>query len=46
MVRALESQVVNTARYTGRPERALCVASDRGHRRVYERITAHDPSGW
>jgi DNA-binding FadR family transcriptional regulator len=45
VVRALESQVVNTARYMGRPERALCVASNRGHRRVYERIAAHDPQG-
>ncbi|WP_435864936.1 FCD domain-containing protein [Streptomyces umbrinus] len=44
-VRALESQVVNTARYMGRPERAMCVASNRGHRRVYEYIAAHDPSG-
>ncbi|WRZ26377.1 FCD domain-containing protein [Streptomyces phaeochromogenes] len=45
VVRALESQVVNTAWYMGRPERAMCVASNRGHRRVYERIAAHDPSG-
>ncbi|MGW0762276.1 FadR/GntR family transcriptional regulator [Streptomyces sp. NPDC002814] len=45
VIRALESQVVNTARYMGRPERAMCVASNHGHRRVYERIAAHDPSG-
>ncbi|MFI5556236.1 FCD domain-containing protein [Streptomyces sp. NPDC051738] len=45
VVRALESQVVNTTRYMGRPECAMCVASNRGHRRVHERITAHDPSG-
>lgn len=45
VVRALESQVVNTARYMGRTERALCVASNRGHRRIYERIAAHDPGG-
>jgi DNA-binding FadR family transcriptional regulator len=45
VVRALESQVVNTARYMGRPEPAQCVASNRGHRRVYERIAAHDPDG-
>jgi DNA-binding FadR family transcriptional regulator len=45
VVRALESQVVNTARYMGRTERALCVASNRGHRRIYERIAAHDPEG-
>lgn len=45
VVRALESQVVNTARYMGRTERSLCVASNQGHRRIYERIAAHDPDG-
>jgi len=45
VVRALENQVLNTARYKGRTERALCVASNRGHRRIYERIAAHDPDG-
>ncbi|MFC7551019.1 FadR/GntR family transcriptional regulator [Plantactinospora sp. GCM10030261] len=45
VVRSLESQVVNTARYMGRTERSLCVASNRGHRRIYERIAAHDPDG-
>lgn len=45
VVRSLESQVMNTARYMGRTERALCVASNRGHRRIYERIAAHDPDG-
>jgi DNA-binding FadR family transcriptional regulator len=45
VVRALESQVVNTARYMGRPERALCVASNRGHRGIYERIADGDPDG-
>ncbi|NUW33348.1 FadR family transcriptional regulator [Nonomuraea sp. SMC257] len=45
VVRALESQVINTARYMGRTERALCVASNLGHRRIYERIAAHDPDG-
>ncbi|WP_281276720.1 FadR/GntR family transcriptional regulator [Saccharothrix variisporea] len=45
VVRALESQVANTARYVGKSEPALCVASNRGHRRVYERIAAHDPDG-
>ncbi|GLW22770.1 FadR/GntR family transcriptional regulator [Microbispora triticiradicis] len=45
VVRSLESQVVNTARYMGRSERALCVASNLGHRRIYERIAAHDPDG-
>lgn len=28
-----------------RPHCAMCVASNRGHRRVYERIAAHDRSG-
>ncbi|MGW4465025.1 FadR/GntR family transcriptional regulator [Micromonospora sp. NPDC004704] len=45
VVRSLESQVMNTARYMGRTERALCVASNRGHRRIYEFIAAHDPNG-
>lgn len=45
VVRALEGQVVNTARYLGRTDRALCVASNQGHRRIYECIAAHDPSG-
>jgi DNA-binding FadR family transcriptional regulator len=45
VVRALESQVLNTARYMGRTERSLCVASNQGHRRIYERIAAHDPDG-
>ena len=45
VVRALESQVINTARYMGRTERALCVASNRGHRRIYEKIAAHDSRG-
>jgi DNA-binding FadR family transcriptional regulator len=45
VVRALERQVINSARYMGRPQRALCVASNRGHRRIYERIAAHDPEG-
>jgi DNA-binding FadR family transcriptional regulator len=29
----------------GRTERALCVASNQGHRRIYECIAAHDPNG-
>jgi DNA-binding FadR family transcriptional regulator len=45
VVRALESQVINTASYLGRSEPALCVASNRGHRAVCERIAAHDPGG-
>lgn len=45
VVRSLEGQVINTARYLGRTERALCVESNRGHRRIYEHIAAHDPAG-
>jgi DNA-binding FadR family transcriptional regulator len=45
VVRALESQVLHTARYMGRTGRAFCVASNSGHRRIYERIAAHDPEG-
>lgn len=45
VVRALESQVVNTARYMGKTTKDLCVASNRGHRRIYERIAARDPDG-
>jgi DNA-binding FadR family transcriptional regulator len=45
VVRSLEGQVINTARYMGKAERDLCVASNQGHRRVYERIAARDPEG-
>lgn len=45
VVRALESQVVNTARYLGEIRRDLCVASNKGHRNVYLRIADHDPEG-
>ncbi|MEV4517054.1 FCD domain-containing protein [Dactylosporangium sp. NPDC049525] len=45
VVKSLESQVIHTARYVGRTARALCVASNAGHRRVYERIAARDPEG-
>ncbi len=45
VVRSLESQVINKARYVGRTEQALCEASNRGHRVIYERIAAHDPAG-
>ncbi|MFV2083237.1 FCD domain-containing protein [Micromonospora sp. LOL_021] len=27
------------------PDHQFCVASNRGHRRIYERIAAHDPEG-
>lgn len=43
VVRALESQVVNTVRYMGHPYREQCIASNRGHRAVYEAIAAHRP---
>lgn len=45
VVKALQSQVIHTARYVGRTERALCVASNLGHRSVYEHIAGHDPRG-
>ncbi len=45
VVRALESQVVNTARYLGEIRRDLCVASNKGHRNIYLRIADHDPDG-
>jgi DNA-binding FadR family transcriptional regulator len=45
VVRSLESQVIHTARYVGRTERSLCVASNLGHRRIYERIAVHDAAG-
>jgi DNA-binding FadR family transcriptional regulator len=45
VVRSLESQVIHTSRYVGKTERALCVASNRGHRRIYERIAESDAEG-
>jgi DNA-binding FadR family transcriptional regulator len=45
VVRSLESRVIQSARYVGRTERSLCVASNLGHRRIYERIAARDPAG-
>jgi DNA-binding FadR family transcriptional regulator len=45
VVRSLESQVINTSSYMGKTERALCEASNRGHRRICERIAARDPEG-
>ena len=45
VVRALESQVINTFRYMGEPRREYCVASNLGHRRIAERIAAHDWDG-
>ncbi|MBN1171407.1 MAG: FadR family transcriptional regulator [Micromonosporaceae bacterium] len=43
VVRALERQVGNSARYVGQPQRERRVASNRDHRRVYEHIAAHEP---
>ncbi|GIF64021.1 GntR family transcriptional regulator [Asanoa ishikariensis] len=45
VVRSLQGQVIRSAAYLGRTERALCVASNQGHRRIYDRIAAHDPAG-
>lgn len=45
VVRSLESQVMHTSRYVGKTERALCEASNQGHRRIYERIAASDAEG-
>jgi DNA-binding FadR family transcriptional regulator len=45
VVRALESQVVNTVRYMGKTTKELCAASNRGHRHIYEGVAAHDPDG-
>ncbi|MER7283728.1 FCD domain-containing protein [Dactylosporangium sp. NPDC000244] len=45
VVKALVSQVLHTARYVGRTDRTLCIASNLGHRRIYERIAARDPEG-
>lgn len=45
VVRSLESQVINTASYMGRTDRSLCTASNRGHRRIFERIAARDSEG-
>jgi DNA-binding FadR family transcriptional regulator len=44
VVRALESQVVKSVRYIGHPEREQNIASNRGHRNVYEGIAARDPA--
>jgi DNA-binding FadR family transcriptional regulator len=45
VVRSLQSQAIHSPRYVGRTERSLCVASNLGHRRIYDRIVAHDPAG-
>ncbi|MDG6105738.1 FadR/GntR family transcriptional regulator [Dactylosporangium aurantiacum] len=45
VVRSLQHQVVNIDRYIGHTDRALREAANSGHRRVYERIAAHDAQG-
>ncbi|MFC4998393.1 FadR/GntR family transcriptional regulator [Dactylosporangium cerinum] len=45
VVRSLQHQVANIDRYVGRTDRALREASNRGHRRVFERIAAQDAAG-
>jgi DNA-binding FadR family transcriptional regulator len=45
VVRALERQAENTARYVGHRSRDLFIASNRGHRAIYERIAARDAEG-
>jgi DNA-binding FadR family transcriptional regulator len=45
LVRSLESQVLSTVRYIGQPSEELCVASNLGHRRIYECVAASDPPG-
>lgn len=45
VVRALESQVLSAVRYIGQPSQELCVASNLGHRRIYECVAANDPTG-
>src|SRR6185436_17971144 len=45
VVRSLERQVLNTAGYLGTSGPALCTASNQGHRRIFERIAAHDQAG-
>ncbi|OZM78783.1 FadR/GntR family transcriptional regulator [Pseudonocardia sp. MH-G8] len=45
VVRSLEFQAADTARYIGSPDAAGCTASNRGHREIYERIVARDGAG-
>jgi DNA-binding FadR family transcriptional regulator len=45
VVRSLESQAAEAARYVGRPDAHGCAASNRGHREVYDRIAAGDATG-
>jgi DNA-binding FadR family transcriptional regulator len=45
VVQSLQTRVAHVAHYVDRTERALYVASNLGHRRIYEHIAAHDPGG-
>lgn len=45
VVQSLQARVVHVARYVERTERALYVASNLGHRRIYDHIAAHNASG-
>ncbi|WP_439657035.1 FadR/GntR family transcriptional regulator [Lentzea sp. HUAS TT2] len=45
VVRSLERQVLNSADYHGRSGRDMCAASNQGHRRICDRITARDEAG-
>ncbi|WP_327003816.1 FadR family transcriptional regulator [Dactylosporangium sp. NBC_01737] len=45
VVRSLHQQVANIDRYVGRTDRPLREAANRGHRRIFERVAAHDAEG-
>jgi DNA-binding FadR family transcriptional regulator len=45
VVRSLEAQAINTAGYLGKSGRELCMASNAGHRRIFDRIAARDAAG-
>ncbi|WP_246291736.1 FadR/GntR family transcriptional regulator [Lentzea indica] len=45
VVRSLEAQAINTPGYLGKSGRDMCKASNRGHRRIYDRIAAQDAAG-
>ncbi|MFE9043408.1 FadR/GntR family transcriptional regulator [Streptomyces sp. NPDC007818] len=45
VVRSLEWQAADAARYVGNPTTDDCVESNRGHRRIYELMAAGDAAG-
>ncbi len=45
VVRSLESQAADTARYIGQPDATGCTASNLGHREIYACIAAGDAAG-